>query len=171
MRGAPSDRAPEWRGRTKRRRDWSAAIWLIAVVVSGPRPARGGSTTIRSGLADLAWLLRKESVSAVTLRPAVPARFWVSAWVAVGADSTAITSSKCFRQLPRKQSDAGKQIPGQLAGVISDNTVNESVNQPAIHLKECAVIDAVVEAGGVVAESIPLPSAQSAAAFLQNPHR
>ena len=54
------------------------------------------------------------------------------------------------RQPPRKQAHAGKKIPRQRTAESRSNTLHQTIHQPAIHLKKCAVIHAIIETRGAI---------------------
>src|SRR5580698_39630 len=55
-------------------------------------------------------------------------------------------------ELASEEAYAGEEIPGQLAALALRYAVDEAVDEPAIDLEECALIDAIVEAGGGIAD-------------------
>ena len=110
------------RGRPDRGR---AAKWSPA-----PSPARGGSTTIRSGSRPSCWVLQKCRASrAVDASARGASQILRQRFVAAGADSTAMTSLEACRELPRKQAHAGEEVPGQLAATVGSHSLDKRIDQ------------------------------------------
>src|ERR1035438_9164621 len=63
-------------------------------------------------------------------------------------------------ELPGEEADAGKEVPGESALMASYNPLNQSVHQPAVDLKKCSMIHAIVEAGSAIGERCRAPLRQ-----------
>src|SRR5208337_2821190 len=61
-------------------------------------------------------------------------------------------SLKALREPPSKEAHAREKVPGQRPAVAGGDPLNESVHQPAVHLKKCALVHAVVEIGVAIGE-------------------
>ena len=137
---------------------------LPAVLLSpGPVPVRGGSTTIRSGCCAF-WRRRKLSVSDWIASASRPTQICLQALPSTARRRFDRNHAlKTRRKLAREKADAGIEIPRKLPFAIQPSTRStQSIHQPAIHLKESAVIDAIIKACGVIGERICAPAIHGA---------
>jgi hypothetical protein len=65
-------------------------------------------------------------------------------------------------KLTCEKADAGVEVPCELARAAIADAMDERVEEPAIDLKECAVVDAIVEAGGAVEERVTAGGCEAA---------
>ena len=107
---------------------------------------------MRSGRSPFRFRRRNSSVEEVTAEADVPVRLCARAAVAEVADSTAMTCSKLLRKLARKEADAGKEVPREAAATIASDASNQLIDEPAIYLKEGAVIHTIIETGRTMGE-------------------
>jgi hypothetical protein len=60
-------------------------------------------------------------------------------------------------KLARKQSHAGKKIPGQCAVRICRDALDQRIDKPAIHLKKRALIHAIIHSGSPIQQRTCAP--------------
>ncbi len=94
-----------------------------------------------------------------------------------GRELNGDNAGKALRELAGEEADAGEEVPGERTAVARCNAFDESIHQPAVHLEKCAMVYAIVEAGGAIGRGRLRPIARRCAAVgrlglrLPTPHR
>ena len=121
-------------------------------VVSAPSPARGGSTTIRSGFDVFA--LRPQKCLRLRVHVLGRAVFQIvlQSFAGHGRRFDGDNVSEIFCQLLRKQAHACEKVPRQPSPPIRTHAAAKIVDKPSIHLEKCAVIHAIVKSTRAVSQ-------------------
>ena len=130
-------------------------------MISAPRPVRGGSTTTRSGRLAVDCDAEIQASTARTASPVVPARLARAQPLPRAPTRPPPRGRKFCREPSRKQAHSREQIPGQCAAVSGGHLFHQRIHQPAIHLEECTMINAIIDTRNAILKGSLRPIAQS----------